>query len=297
MTQIKLQELRGLAFQDFVATVCELAYPHDFVRVRPAGSIGDKKCDGYLKSKKRVYAAYAPRSMVPATLKAKIQEDFDGARKNWPEMKEWYFVHNDTDGLDAGSLDLLLDLEKNSDVVITLLGPLDLKTLVMDLSDEALLHLFGAAADTRAMVRYSYPEIAAVVDSVLSIELPDGEGSLIPPSPEKLRHNGLGNDVTALLSQGEVKAPVFRQFFAERPKEMQGENVANWFRSRYRSLEAQGLEPTHIFHQLVSDAGGLNRPVKEQAAVLGLLSYLFHSCDIFRDVNADHDSANEAPAR
>lgn len=285
MAHNRIQTLRGLAFQDFFSDVAEHAFPGDFVRVRPAGKIGDKKCDGYLPSSNRVYACYAPRDLKPKALQSKIMEDFDGAIDNWPDIQEWCFVHNDTDGLDAGSLELLNNIGKdNPKIAIQILNPLDIKTLILGLSADSLVDLFGEAADSRAMTRFGYPEIEAIVDAVSAAN--DGEiapADIIAPSSKKLVHNALGGDIAELLKLGEVKAPQFRRYFSETSKEMQGESIANWFRAKYRSLEENGYEPSHIFHELVHDAGGLTRPKNEQAAVLGLLSYLFHTCDIFRD--------------
>jgi hypothetical protein len=301
MARLALYTRRGIAFQDLFSDIAERVFPGDFIRVRPAGKIGDKKCDGYLQSKQRVYASYAPRDMTPSTLQAKVKDDFAGALANWPNMKEWHFVHNDTDGLDAGTLQLIELLKNQNKKVLTIqvMGPLDVHTLALSLPPESLAELFGQAAGTKEMVRYGYPEIAAVVDT-LSLAGPEGstEGEIIAPSPKKLARNALGSEVAQLLRKGEIKAREFQQFFAETANELQGESIANWFRERYRSLEDNSYDTSHIFYQLLEDAGGLARPTSEQAAVLGLLSYLFHSCDIFRDdeeLDRD-DPADQTPA-
>jgi len=286
MARIRLQELRGQAFEDFFADVGERTYPGDFVRVRAAGKTGDKKCDGYVQSKARVYACYAPRGMTPKNLQKKVSDDFTGACVNWPDVKEWVFVHNDTDGLDAGTLALLESIRKdNPKLAIDILPPLGIITMILGLSKDQLTQMFGSAASTAEMVRYGYPEIATVVDKLSHAVISrDTKTSIIAPSTKKLTHNNLGSEVAELLRKGEFKAREFQNFFAETTNELQGEAIANWFRERFETLENDGLDASHIFQQLLQDAGGLIRPVNEQAAVLGLLSYLFHGCDIFRDV-------------
>src|SRR5262245_55230856 len=63
-------------FQDFFSSIMEKRYPADFVRVKPWGNVGDKKNDGYLKSRRMLFQSYAPNSMEAAKAIAKIEEDF-----------------------------------------------------------------------------------------------------------------------------------------------------------------------------------------------------------------------------
>ena len=56
--ELKLRKCNGDAFQDFFSTVMSRVHGDDFVRVRPMGQIGDKGCDGYLRSSGQVFACY-----------------------------------------------------------------------------------------------------------------------------------------------------------------------------------------------------------------------------------------------
>ena len=55
---------KGDAFQDFFADIMERCYPGDFMRTRPWGKIGDRKNDGYLKSKRRLFQVYYARVRI-----------------------------------------------------------------------------------------------------------------------------------------------------------------------------------------------------------------------------------------
>ncbi len=44
----------------------EKRYPADFLRVRPWGSEGDRKNDGYLRSERILFQCYAPNNMHSA---------------------------------------------------------------------------------------------------------------------------------------------------------------------------------------------------------------------------------------
>jgi hypothetical protein len=74
----------------------------DFVDVRPAGSVGDLKCDGWSTSTRTCYAVYAPFTRkAPTTVRRKLEDDFRGALAAWPEMQAWRLVHNGLYGLAA----------------------------------------------------------------------------------------------------------------------------------------------------------------------------------------------------
>ncbi|MDA8227847.1 MAG: hypothetical protein M0T74_09175 [Desulfitobacterium hafniense] len=49
------------AFQDFFSELMEKRFPGDFQRVMPSGKAGDRKNDGYLKSKRMLFQVYAPK--------------------------------------------------------------------------------------------------------------------------------------------------------------------------------------------------------------------------------------------
>ncbi len=93
---------KGDIFQELFRRIMELAYPGDFVAVRPHGNLGDLKCDGYRMGTGTLFQCYGPKGMELAKLTAKMDEDFHGAVKHWgKQMKSWVFVHNDEDGLPA----------------------------------------------------------------------------------------------------------------------------------------------------------------------------------------------------
>lgn len=63
-------------FQDFFSELMEKRFPSDFQRVMPWGKVGDRKNDGYLKSKRMLFQVYAPKEMSARKAIAKIEEDF-----------------------------------------------------------------------------------------------------------------------------------------------------------------------------------------------------------------------------
>src|SRR5450759_4443410 len=86
---------KGDAFQTLFERLMGLAYKADFMACRPWGNQGDRKNDGFLKSERRLFQVYAPNEMDAAKAKAKIAEDFEGAKQYWGKhFDAWVFVHN-----------------------------------------------------------------------------------------------------------------------------------------------------------------------------------------------------------
>src|SRR5689334_11072685 len=97
--RVEFLERKGIEFQGFFATIMEKRYPEDFIRVRPWGSAGDWKNDGYLKSQRKLFQSYAPNELTANECVSKIDEDFSGALPYWKQhFNTWVFVHNSRDG-------------------------------------------------------------------------------------------------------------------------------------------------------------------------------------------------------
>src|SRR5580704_1274230 len=94
--RLRFVESTGDSFQDLFSTIMEMRFPADFVRVRPWGNVGDRKNDGYLRSRRQLFQCYAPREMARAKCLNKISEDFAGALPHWrAHFDQWIFTHND----------------------------------------------------------------------------------------------------------------------------------------------------------------------------------------------------------
>jgi hypothetical protein len=80
----------------------EKRYPGDFITVRPWGNVGDRKNDGYLRSKRMLFQSYAPNDISAAECVAKIDDDFLGALPFWQK----YFGAWISWALSAGETDV-----------------------------------------------------------------------------------------------------------------------------------------------------------------------------------------------
>jgi hypothetical protein len=272
--------LKGEAFQDFFAAVMEKKYPADFVRVRPWGNSGDRKNDGYLRSRRILFQCYAPNEMTAALSLKKIKADFVGALPYWKtHFDTWVFLHNSERGLSPEITEVLLDLRaKHAPLVVTSWGFEELRQEAMALAEPELSSLFGPALTRSTMISLGLEELAPVLDHIsklTAVVVPD----LRPVPPDKLETNMLSGDVQTLLIAGMSRADLVRKFF--RLKQTLRDEIAESFRGRYAELRASHT-PDAIFAELQRLAGGdVVRDPGAQAAILAVLAFFFEECDIF----------------
>lgn len=177
-------------FEDFFATLMEMAFQRDFQRVRPNGSQGDGKCDGYQPSKKKVFQCYAPKKFEAAKAIRKIEEDFKGAIHHWGNnMQGWVFVHNDKGGLPHTVTLKLAELRQaNSGITIDVLGYSELKELAMKLSRGQLARLLevdpGVFGISLYMKLLAYAgALSLIALAVKLFPFPGNGGDRIPTQP------------------------------------------------------------------------------------------------------------------
>ncbi len=274
---------RGSEFQNLFCEIMELRYPSDFVRVRPWGREGDRKNDGYLRSKRVIFQVYAPNDMDAATAIKKIDEDFHECLPYWAEHFDcWSFVHNSREGLSPPITKKLLELDgESTDVAVGHFGFAELWTEVSALGIAELEMVFGPAPSQRAMLSVGFDEIQVVTGTIAHAQ-PTDDSDMRPVPARKLAANALSEDVAALLRLGMTRANLVEDFFQRWHDPLLGDRVAMAFRAEYVRLREAGMGPDEIFADLQAFAGGGMRGTpRHEAAVLAVIAHLFEQCDIF----------------
>jgi len=278
--RIQYLERTGLAFQDLITDVLERRDPIGFERVRPAGRVGDRKCDGFHRPSSTVYACYASRQTTPTEVLAKMASDFDGARAQWPSMKRWVFVHNDRDG---NGVDVIRRLEEmraaNLGVEIDVWSYPQVLQETLRLPFGDLADLFGYPP--RMGDELTLSTLQPVLDQV-GRSVPRSIGSLGTVPSSKLAYNELSEDVERLLVAGLSKSHTVSQYFAAYHDPQLGDDIAETLREEYSRLREAELGADDVFIGLQKFAGGsqLLGP-GQQLAVLAVLAFFFEECDIF----------------
>ena len=275
---------KGDAFQTFFERLMGLAYKGDFMACRPWGNQGDHKNDGFLKSERRLFQVYAPNEMDAAKAKAKITEDFEGAKKHWgTHFDAWVFVHNATDGLPPHVQKLLLDFEAaNPGIRLDPWCLEELRLIFRMLSDDDKASWFGLAPTDETKISLGFGALQVVLERIAALPAPPMTDVKDVPTG-KIEANALSEAVARLLKEGMIKSPLVADFLAQWHDETLGERLAEAFKAEYRRLRGVHV-PNQIFAELQSWAGGDQRGVPEhELAVLTVIAYYFERCDIFEE--------------
>ena len=97
----KVLEVDSMGFQRLFEDIMVRA-GDQFVRVRPHGKLGDRKCDGLFYGDGTVYQVYSPDRVERTKTLKKIREDLAGAVAEWGDaLRAWVFVYNTRAGLPA----------------------------------------------------------------------------------------------------------------------------------------------------------------------------------------------------
>lgn len=281
---------KGNEFQNWFATIMEKRFPGDFIRVRPWGKAGDRKNDGYVRSKRWLFQVYAPNDMSAKDALAKIDEDYKGALPHWKKhFDTWIFVHNSKQGLGPDVTQKLLDLDRVGPPAVTSWGFEELRRVVFDLAPAELASLLGPAPSRRDMVNLGLDSLSPVLDHITAME-PSPAPDLRPPPADKIDRNMLSEDVAILLKAGMSRVDLVRKYFRLQP--WRKDEIAESFRLRYDEVRRDGLTPDEIFADLQRHAAGDDVPLpSRQSATLAVLAFFFEECDIFERENAEGGAA------
>ncbi len=272
----------GNDFQDFFSSIMERGHPEDFQKVKPYGNTGDKKCDGYHQSVKRVYQVYAPEKMQSAETISKIEEDFTGAVKHWSkDMTSWIFVHNQWRGVPPDVLKKLLDINGENGIQVVGWCEAELHDEFFRLSLEDQAWILGPTPTAQSFARIQMKDVVDVANAIAQLEAPPpSEVREVPAG--KLKANLLSASVQNLLTMGSRKSRLLKKLFDEWHDPQLGDRIAKAFRSKYENLRSDNVVADEAFFELWKFAGGgLQKSINHEAAVLAVLAFLFEECEIF----------------
>ena len=287
LAEKRILDYEGQPFEDFFVEVARLFWGADFEPIRAYGKHGDLKCDGRRLSTDALYQCYAPRSARPTAVHQKIKTDFEGALAIWADkMKGWSIVVNDRQGLDAlASQEVNVLRDQYPQITIELVLPVDIIKMVLSLSVDDLAQLFGLAVTERdsALSRVTFAELGVVIDRLSGIDPKPSLAPITPPPSDKIEANSLGPEIASLLRQGDLLASHVNEYFRATGRVEMGERLAELMKANYAAMKNAGYDSTQIFHGIINLCGGLDRSKREGIAVLAIVAYYFHRCDIFEN--------------
>ena len=290
--RLKLRQSSGDDFQTFFSDVMGKLHGSDFVRIRPFGALGDKGCDGYLKSSGIVFQCYGAvngdKNKV-GYLISKMETDFGKARSGVSDiMKEWKMVHNLVEGLPIEAVQTLDNMEQENPMIqFAFFGLESFENDIDALTAEQKMELLGPVATNQDAQNLQVDQLKSLIDDLVRAnEDTDNVLKQIVPVPgDKLQTNGLPIYWHDLISGGWRNAHLVSAYFNEHHDPLRGERIAIMFRDRYDYLKSQKIHPASIMDNLYEYITGIGTvsPAR-QVAAQALLAHLFESCDIFENM-------------
>ena len=279
-------EKRASEFQTFVHRLFELAFPGDFTPVAPAGSEGDRKCDGLLPSQQRLFQVYAPKQFEKHKLLRKFKQDYEGAVEHWADQfRIWTFVHNSREGLPKYARDFLRESSASGDSphICEEWGYSTLLKIAMALPDEDLEDLLGAPLRPADFLVVEIADIVQLLRAIEEIE-PAQLGDVHPVPHDKMERNNFSAAYQDQIRQGMRRTDQVQRYLDEQIlRPMYRDDLAARFKVKYTSLVNETYGPDDIVDELLAwmlpPAAGLNT----HAAAVAIIAYFFEQCDIFEN--------------
>ncbi len=291
----KILTSNGQAFEDLFVSVMQHSDP-GFIPVKPQGNIGDRKNDGYNKNLGKYYQVFAPENPETALNDAvkKLSTDFAGLKEYWPlinPINEYHFVFNDkyhgTNPTIEKELSTIKTKNNLNDSSVILCKHLE--ELLFTLPDDVLFTIIGNIPDPTTIDTLPYSVVNEVINHILEHkQLLDYEQILKAPEfEEKIKFNGLSDNISALLTSASYHVGTLESYFRANSAFVK-QDVRDALNDMYRST----LEEN--YGQIVDDSSIPDRRFMDilrqcsptnysQEAALVIMAYFFESCDIFKD--------------
>jgi hypothetical protein len=283
--ELELYRRTGRAFQDFFEQIMQKADP-GFVMIKPMGKVGDWKADGYSTTTGTVYQCYAPEDMTGPEAARKIVEDFHGARNRWQDkMRSWDFVWSSERALPPQAVAAVEDLRLgHPQIKIDHMGRAGLWDVVKRLSLADRQALLGFVPDVADAPTTTAAEIQVLMKHLgrLDAVMSDTVDLDLTAIAEKLRRNGLSDEVTSLVRPALPVAKLVERFVTSMPDPGFSQVIAAELAGRYKELAASADGSDVIFFGLIEYVLGEHRrePRLFWAAV-GIVTHYFELCDVF----------------
>lgn len=287
--QNKVYKSTGNAFEDLFTLVMELSNPN-FKKVRPQGTLGDKKNDGFDPITGTFYQVYAPKDLETTEQKAikKLHTDFEGLKNYWPQIgyqvKSFYYVLNDKFlGVGPGAYHNIKELNNNNpDIKIDLLLTNNLKRIFDSLGENEMMEVIGGAIPKADISILSMDVLHNVIIHIMNFKSKE-KIPFVPLNPDmlkKIEFNGLSMPYSVQLQAAMMNVNSIDDYFTNNNNFLK-EELRNKFNTFYHDAKLQFDEADLIFTEIFNKALPKNGTQAHANAVLTLMSHFFECCDIF----------------
>jgi hypothetical protein len=292
--KLLIHESEGIAFEQIFTNIMYYAEPN-FQQIKPWGNIGDRKNDGYIRSKGIYYQVFAPediRLKYPEAVN-KIKDDFSGLISQWSPVNEFYFLINDKyKGVSADVEITMNHLIANYKLVNGgIITAKYLEDKLFSLADDQIQTIVGHIPDP-SNIRLDFSILNEVIKYIRQLSLdqalpPDIK---MPDWDQKIKFNQLSKATAQRLSNGYLQINNLQKYLDD-----SSNFLADELRDKMSEIyvsENKKYSRDELFWAIVKRASPIN-DASYQAAVIVIMAKYFEACDIFeRPDEVQNDSAN-----
>lgn len=287
------------AFEDLFTKIMRYRYP-EFRAVKPQGSFGDKKNDGYIIDAGIFYQVYGPEDIAKSIDNAikKLKEDFQGLVEKWTDkvvIKEFCYVVNDKyKGAQVTVHEKLLELNKvikelqgEYSITTDLMVANRLEDMLFELNEDQIIDVIGSLPPrTTVLYDVDYNALNEVIEHIMSIPAKNYlDDFYVPNFQGKIKFNGLSALIKNRLESASINYGDVENYFKYNGEFLR-DDLKNRFKSLYdeSKIQIDGEQPNcsdrrYIF--ILEKSMPNKSTVSIQQAVECLMAYYFESCDIF----------------
>lgn len=283
--QSKILKADGQVFEDIFTAIMNYAET-DFQSIKPWGNIGDRKNDGYIKTKGIFYQVYAPENIRKSYTNTvnKLKKDFDKLKLQWQSINEFYFVVNDKyKGLNPDCEKSIQEIkDKHNLKNAGFLTAKDLENRLFTLDDDQIFLIAGNIPDPAAIKTLDYSILNEVIGYIMQLSLSKEDLSkiVLPDFNEKIKFNNLSEHIASLLNNGYFQIHSLNDYLSNN-----GDFLVDSLRDKMNKIYSKKKRKYNgddLFWAMVNYAS----PKAEQmyqTSVIVMMSKYFETCDIFED--------------
>lgn len=279
----KIRSSDGKAFEDLFTQVMNYAEP-DFEQIDPWGNTGDRKNDGFIRSKGVYFQVFAPKDIKKSYPDAisKLKNDFDGLLKHWSPINEFYFVINDKyDGVNADVNNTIAKIvEDHSLQRGKILTTKDIERIVFGLSDDKIYRIVGFLPDWEQITSLDFSVLHQVIGHIMKLPNRKVKGLIkLPDWDEKIIFNNLSKETKQYLDIASFNLGALNEFLAN--ENFLAEELQKKLIGIYEELKPN-YNGDYLFWEIENQCSPKNEQVF-LTPILTIMAKYFESCDIFEE--------------
>ena len=295
----KINSITGNEFQNLFYDIMKRT-DKDFIEIKTQGSIGDRKCDGYIKNKGIFYQVYAPEDASNKETQknaiSKLRKDFEklyAHTKNghYEEIKEFIFVIN-TKGAKGIYPDLADELEKlekeYNNINFRYMDTDSIKDLFynLDMNNKRRIMDFGIPDISDISIKFEViQEIVVYLNNNVK-EKKFNHDMIVPEFDRKIEFNGLSKYIKKSLNDANLYVDDLNHYLSD--SNLDSNLLCNIYKTLYKKAkEKYPDDPDEQFNYILMqsyDSDSITDRRKDyiyKINIIIIMAKFFNSCDIF----------------